>query len=198
MLTSLMTREIERNKCTHSDGMSVLWIGVPLPWGGYKSEIAWTLRHSLVLGPGPRGALSPSGARTRFSLVTLLQRAHPHVSSESFDVLGFVFAITCFGFSRPAAPIFDSYSGPRPAPHANETRHATARKGRKSGTQLMKPSAATRPVRDGRTTCGRITSSRSKQTRPLTLLARNFSTRRLNAKKAHRMRRHTYKQRAAQ
>ena len=114
MLTSLMTREIERNKCTHSDGMSVLWIGVPLPWGGYKSEIAWTLRHSLVLGPGPRGALSPSGARTRFSLVTLLQRAHPHVSSESFDVLGFVFAITCFGFSRPAAPIFDySYSGRR-------------------------------------------------------------------------------------
>ena len=103
-LTSLMTREIERNKCTHSDGMSVLWIGVPLPWGGYKSEIAWTRSGTLVLGARPQGRAQ---ARGRFSLVTLLQRAHPHVSSESFDVLGFVFAITCFGFSRPAAPIFD-------------------------------------------------------------------------------------------
>ena len=82
--------------------------------------------------------------------------------------------------------------------HANETRHATARTGRKSGTQRMKHSAATQPVRDGRTTRGRIPSTRSKQTRPLTLLDRNFPTRRLNAKKAHRMRRHTYKQRAAQ
>ena len=82
--------------------------------------------------------------------------------------------------------------------HANETRHATARTGRKSGTQRMKHSAATQPVRDGRTTRGRIPSTRSKQTRPLTLLDRNFPTRRLNAKKAHRMRRQTYKQRAAQ
>ena len=90
MLTSLMTREIERNKCTHSDGMSVLWIGVPLPWGGYKSEIAWTRSGTLVLGARPQGRAQ---ARGRFSLVTLLQRAHPHVSSESFDVLGFVFAI---------------------------------------------------------------------------------------------------------
>ena len=36
--------------------------------------------------------------------------------------------------------------------HVNETRHVTARTGRKSGTQLMKPSAATQLVRDGRTT----------------------------------------------
>ena len=77
-------------KCTHSDGQNVLWIGVPLPWGGYKSEIAWTRSGTLVLGARPQGRAQ---ARGRFSLVTLLQRAHPHVSSESFDVLGFVFAI---------------------------------------------------------------------------------------------------------
>ena len=36
----------------------------------------------------------------------------------------------------------------RPQQHANETRNATARTGRKRGIQPMKPSAATQPVRD--------------------------------------------------
>ena len=57
----------------------------------------------------------------------------------------------------------------RPQQHANETRNATARTGRKRGIQPTKLSAATQPVRDGRTTC-RFTIS-SKQTRPLTLAA---------------------------
>jgi hypothetical protein len=48
----------------------------------------------------------------------------------------------------------------------------------------MKPSAATQPVRDGRTKCRRTTSTSSKQSRRLTF-ARNFSTRRPIAKKAH-------------
>ena len=91
--------------------------------------------------------------------------------------------------------------------HANETRHVTARTGRKSGTQLMKPSAVTQPARARRPDNMRMhhtdqihTDQIQTNPRPLTyltLLVRNFSTRRLNAKKAHRMRRNTYKQRAA-
>ena len=46
--------------------------------------------------------------------------------------------------------------------HANETRHATARTGRKSGTQRMKHSAGTQPERSGRAPCARTTPTRSK------------------------------------
>ena len=116
----------------------------------------------------------------------------------------FLLTVTRKSEEASGRPEATSTQGEAPAAASErDARHATARTGRIEEEW----DSADEALSERRGPCEMVgqnaeqqkhhIATSSKQSRRLTF-ARNFSPRRLNAKKAHRIRRHTYKQRAAQ